>query len=114
MKPITDCVKEIEKRGLDDWIQAAEVASVAKCVGHLSDDSTIQDLALAAVTELLSRGLMKAGDVTTEGFRDWQVSPSEAIHRIEKSWKALGRLPTLGEIFWLSNTQEGDRFAREG
>lgn len=113
MIPVEICVVEVLRRGLDDWIQAAEVASVAKLTGGQSTNSDIEELALSIIQDLVDRGLMKPGDLTKDGFIEWDLKPSEAVQRIRQSWRSLGRLPGLGEICWLSNTVEGDRKARE-
>jgi hypothetical protein len=113
MTPLEICVVEVVKRGLDDWVDAAEVAWVVKFTGDQTTDSGIESLALEVIARLLRRGLMKPGDVTKDGFCEWDLEPHEAVERITRSWKALGRLPGLGEVCWLSNTGEGDRKARE-
>jgi hypothetical protein len=55
---------------------------------------------------------MNAGDVTLDGFKDWDTAPNEVLERVEREWVALGRAPNLGEICWLSNTEAGDKRAR--
>lgn len=56
MTSVEACVEEILKRGLDDWIQAAEVASVAKLTGLQTTDLGVQDLALEVIAELIHNG----------------------------------------------------------
>jgi hypothetical protein len=58
---------------------------------------------------------MELGDVdvageweTREGFRKWNLTDEEAISRVEREWKALGRNPGLWEICWLRNTDRGN------
>ena len=113
MTSVDACVEEVLKRGLEDWIQAAEVASVAKVTGGQRTDLGIQTLALEVVAELVRSRLMKPGDVTEDGFHEWDLEPDDALNRISREWKALGRLPELGEVCWLSNTSDGDRKAGE-
>jgi hypothetical protein len=107
------CVEEILDRGLDDWIQASEVASVAKLTGGEATTEGIESLALEVIGHLVRGELMAPGDVTTDGFSEWGMRPDEAVRRITTDWKALGRLPNLGEICWLSSTSTGARKARE-
>jgi hypothetical protein len=106
------CVNEILLLGLDDWIQAAEVASVARTVGGAATESDVQQLSIEMICDVVRAGLMKAGDVTPDGFHEWDLSPNETLDRIEHEWAALGRGPGLGEICWLCNTEEGDKRAR--
>lgn len=106
------CVNDILVRGLDDWIQASEVDSVARTVGGATTELEAQKLSLEIIRHVIKDGLMEAGDVTGHGFHAWNLSADDAIERIEREWAALGRFPTLGEICWLSNTAEGDTRAR--
>lgn len=112
MTNIDACVTEMLKRGLDDWIQAAEVASVAKSVQKQTTSADIRRVALEVIAEVLQSDLMKAGDVTEEGFSEWNMTSDEALERITKAWNAVDGLPELGEICWLSNTSRGDERAR--
>lgn len=106
------CVNEILLSGLDDWIQASEVDSVARTVGGAATEAEVQQLSLEIIRKVIKDGLMEVGDVTAQGFHAWDLSADDALERIEREWKALGRNPNLGEICWLSNTEEGDKRAR--
>jgi hypothetical protein len=112
MMLVDACITEVLKHGLDDWIQAAEVASVVQSIQGGTSDADICDVALVVIAEILRGELMKAGDVTLDGFKEWSMTSTEALDRIAREWKALGRSPNLGEICWLSNTSEGDRRAQ--
>ena len=105
-------VTDVLKRGLDDWIQAGEVASVVLSADKQATTNDIRRVALEVIAELVRSGLMKAGDVTSEGFTEWSMTPDDAVQRIVREWNAIDRSPQLGEICWLSNTSEGDRRAR--
>jgi hypothetical protein len=105
-------VTEVLKRGLDDWIQAAEVASVVQSAATQPTSADIRRVALEVIEDLVRGDFMRAGDVTSEGFIEWPVTSAEAIQRITSEWNALSRSPGLGEICWLSNTSKGDQRAR--
>jgi hypothetical protein len=105
-------VDGILTRGLHDWIQAAEVVSVVKSALPTAPEVDILDLSLSVIRELVKGGLMSAGDVTTDGFREWGLEQEAAVERIEREWIALGRRPGLGEVCWLSNTDAGDKRAQ--
>jgi hypothetical protein len=108
-----ECITQVLRRGLDDWIQAAEVASVVKSCSGQSTPEGIDRVALEVIGELLHRNLMKAGDVTPKGFSEWGMTAGDAMDRIARDWNKLGRSPDLGEVCWLSNTAEGDFWARQ-
>jgi hypothetical protein len=112
MTTLEECVAELLKRGLDDWIQAAEVASVVKSHSGQGMADSIDSMALEVIGQLLRRKLMIAGDLTPEGFAEWNMPAGAAVDRIVRDWKALGRSPDLGEVCWLCNTPEGDVRAR--
>jgi hypothetical protein len=100
-------IDELVVRGADDWVTAAEVAWVAKSAGKAKADDDIKALSLDIINTVLQAGLMRAGDVTDGGFFAWDISPSDASGRIERAWEQLGRLPNLGEVCWLANTEAG-------
>ena len=104
-------ILEILRRGLDDWVQASEVASLAMAVCEVEAEYEVRAASMAAVQRLIEDGLMSAGDVTVEGFREWKVAPAEAVMRISNEWRAFS-FPQLGEVCWLSNTQKGDELVR--
>jgi hypothetical protein len=106
------CIEDVLNRGLDDWIDITELAFVAKSVGMAGTDAEIRDLSIEIIRNVVQEGLMEVGDVTTDGFHRWGLSPDEVIKRIERDWGALGRWPYTGDICWLSNTEQGDEIAR--
>jgi hypothetical protein len=107
------CINEILISGLDDWVDAAEVAFVAKSIGGAEGDTENRALSVRVIRDLIMEGLVDVGDVTTEGFRPWNLSVDEALKRIEHEWTSLGRWPQIGEICWLSNTEKGDMQAND-
>lgn len=112
MTTIESCIDEVLKRGLDDWIQAAEVASVVQSIAGQRSNASIRRITLEVIETLIQRGLMRAGEVTREGFYEWDLTADQALEKIVTTWNALGRLPELGEVCWLSNTAQGDSRAR--
>jgi hypothetical protein len=106
------CIDEILKHGLDDWIQAAEVASIIMSIAGLSAFSDVRCASLVAIGRILHEELMVAGDVTVDGFNAWTMTPTQAFDAISREWSSLGRLPSLGEVCWLSNTPKGDARAQ--
>ena len=106
------------KSGLYDWVQAAEVVSIAMEDGGAGTDREKRELSLRLIREVLGRGWMRIGDVDVnvpgaEGFTEWDLSIDDALDKVRREWNALGRLPELWELFWLANTEDGDRLAEK-
>jgi hypothetical protein len=102
------CIEDLLLRGLDDWIQAAAVASVSHTVGGAQSHGERRELSLRLIRRLLESGLAKAGMVKEEeGFVPWDISVDEAMQRIEADWSMRPTGPGLGEVCWLSLTKEG-------
>lgn len=60
---------------------------------------------LEVVRDALSRGEIVVGefvggDTETTSFIPWEMSLTDALHRIESEWGALAREPNLGDIAW--------------
>ena len=103
------CIYALLEHGADDWVYAAEVASVAKFTGRANTEDEIRGLSFALIREVVQQGFMEIGDLLGEGgrFRKWEMSDQETLERVEREWIALGRNPSLGEICWLQNTCKG-------
>jgi hypothetical protein len=63
-------------------------------------------VSLGALREVLDAGVMRIGTVTDGGFLRWDGTIDEWIRRVERDWKRLGRLPEMGELFWLEGTSD--------
>lgn len=105
------CIDELLVRGLDDWIDAAEVSWVSRAVGGARGEQEIRNLALRIVEELLDQDLMAVGMVTETGFVPWTIPANEVLEKIKKEWSVLPEGPGLGEICWLTLTEKGARRA---
>ena len=113
MTDLQDALDEVIVRGLEDWLMAASVVSVAIHTAGAETDDEVRDVSVALIRRLLEDGLVRAGDVTDSGFEPWDLPVDAAMERVEREWNALGALPNLGEVCWLDNTEEGERRARE-
>jgi hypothetical protein len=107
------CLEDLLIRGLDDWIQAAEVASVSRTTGGAESEETSRELSLRLIQKLLEGGLAEAGMVDEqEGFVPWVIPVEDAMQRIESKWFATSMGPGLGEVCWLNLTEQGQIQAR--
>lgn len=99
--------------GLDDWVHAALVASVAKSVGGAETEAEIEALSLTLIRNVVEAGYMQLGDVVRDvGFRAWSMPSAQAIDQATRQWQALDHLPDMTELYWLANTPAGDAHAR--
>lgn len=113
MNGVERCADELIIRGIDDWVDAAEVASIAMNTGGARSPDDIRDLSLRTIRHVVEAGLAEIGEVTVhDGYRKWDMPPEAALERVEREWLALGRGPDLGELCWLCNTQAGDERGR--
>jgi hypothetical protein len=108
------CLEDLLTRGLDDWIQAAEVDSVSRTTGGAKADETRRELSLQLIRKLLEDGLAEAGMVEEQGgFVPWGIPVEDAMQRIEREWPRRSSGPGLGEVCWLNLTAEGQALAQE-
>ena len=106
------CIEAMLRSGLYDWVQAAEVVSIAMEEGGAETDREGRDLSLELFREVLQRGWMRIGELTHDGFREWSLPVPAAMERIQREWDSLREgMPNLGDICWLEITEEGKRLA---
>ncbi len=97
-----------------DYVGLWEVISHVEYETGQSDRRMVREIAMALIAQLLQEGLIKAGAPNdTGGFIEWELSPEEAVRRINDEWTALGREPNLGDIVWFTSTEAGDIHVRE-
>lgn len=99
--------------GLDDWLHLADIAWAA---GQFTRDDESQDVVSAAteaLAELLDQEFIQIGEVSDGGFFEWDVPNDEAIDRVRRGWRALGREPQPGDVCWVANTALGNRHVHE-
>lgn len=108
---------ELLDRGLSDMLQLDEIAFVAqRHLGGSPDEAETMRAATEAIGELVGSGYAIVGDVVKdEGLlcvQSWGLGVAETIKRVEDEWRALGRMPNLGEVCWLELTDAGRAKAR--
>ncbi|HTU23249.1 MAG TPA: hypothetical protein VMG10_34765 [Gemmataceae bacterium] len=72
-----------------------------------SDPAQTRALALRLVRSLLQERGIQVGWPAADGrhFLPWDLTPDQAIHRIENEWAALGRDPNIGEPAWFTSAE---------
>ena len=98
-------------------LQVSEMASVARRhLGGSPDEADVIRATTEVVGELVGSGYAIVGDaIKDEGLlcvQSWGLGAAETIKRVEDEWRALGRMPNLGEVCWLELTDAGRTEAR--
>jgi hypothetical protein len=72
-----------------------------------ADPAQTRALALRLVRSLLHERGIQVGWPAPDGrhFLPWDLTPDQAIHRIENEWAALGRDPNIGELAWFTSAE---------
>jgi hypothetical protein len=97
---IDDIVEEFEKEATEDVIGLWEAIGAAEDILEEEKAQDVQKLTFDIVRRMLARGF-RAGDMSKCGSTvdPWpDQRPEAVIGRIEAEWKALGRLPNIGDI----------------
>jgi hypothetical protein len=99
--------------GYDDYVDLCGLASIVQIETKLLGEERLR-ASLEVIRELLTSGLMVVGDLFESGFVPWNLAIPEALDRVEREWRALGREPNLWEICWFANTPLGNEKVRQG
>lgn len=102
----TEQVDELVIRATEDWVQPADVFDVARFAGDRDEDAYVET-AVLLVAELLSQGLVVAGDVDASGFRPWALTVEESIGRIGATWRSDHDAAPGSFGVWLAATPAG-------
>lgn len=91
-----------------DHVGLWEIVDAVRCDLGSTNAPETRALTLRLVRSLLSEPGMQVGHPAPDGrhFVSWDLSPDDAVSRIEKEWSALGREPTIGEVAWFTSAQE--------
>ena len=105
------CVDELLQRGVEDWVHNVGVAWIAKSTGGATTPDEVRTVSLAMVEEVLAKRYMDIGELSGPGhsFLSWGLPVPEALQRADTEWRKPGQADLMGQVFWLRNTQEGDR-----
>jgi hypothetical protein len=96
----------------DDYIELFGVQEVLRrVVGTLSPEEQ-RMASLAALTELLSAGLVRVGDMESEavGLTYWDGTTTQVLDRLRSTW-STEKPPRMGEGPWVAATDAGKRIA---
>jgi len=67
---------------------------------------------LQTLRSLLDKKLLRAGEyLPGRGYVWWDLEPDKVIEKIDSDWRALGRVPNIGDIAWFKATSSGKQLA---
>ncbi len=99
---------------LDDWVGLWEIARMLQGVSPPASWEQRRSDAVRLIESLLTKGYIRAGDLTAGGvFVPWDMPAKAIAQKIDAQWRALGRDPDIGELCWFASTPAGVRMARE-
>ena len=91
-------VQEIRKPAVYDWIQAYEVAAVARSLGA-STNEDIRELTLSIVERAIRTGIARVGHASGS-FEPFDEPLTVTFERVRREWPRDRQLYP-GELFWL-------------
>lgn len=117
MKVLESAIESLKKDMVADTVEdymdlSFYVALVEEAFG-VSDPSELMFYTAAVIHSLLEEGLVRAGELTGEGFFMWDEDVAGAVERILYEWRELGRAPHLWEIVWFEATEKGEAYVEE-
>ncbi len=115
MSELDDVERDFLIEGLDDWIGLWRFARSVRDERPDGTSDEVRERSMPMVRELVVGGYMRPGRLTEDrpGFSEWEEDAEAAVERIEREWRELGRDPNIPDVCWFSNTELGDRVARE-
>lgn len=98
--------------GVQDWLDASTIYSETMKNG-ITDPTIRRQLSIGLISELLTRGLMEAGDYRESEFHPWGIPVGDALVKITLDWftHAPAEMPEMWSIVWLRNTPRGNELA---
>lgn len=99
-------------RGLG-LFSSSTVAGIVNAPSVRDDPAMLRARWIGVVSEALARGLVEPGEIDSEDFHAWTVSPADTLMRIIT---ALDRVDIgeigLGDVVWFNATAKGVEFAK--
>lgn len=105
--------KDIVADTVEDYMDLSFYVALVEEAFGVSDPSGLMFYTAAIVHSLLEEDLVRAGELTGEGFFAWEEDAADAVERILTAWRELGRAPHLWEIVWFEATEKGAAYAEE-
>ncbi len=96
----------------EDHLDLWELLWTVEAEEDLEDDpEAAREAGRRVVSELVKGGYIHAGvPKGRSDFIPWRLTAAEAIERIKREWKALGREPNISEVAWFDITDKGREY----
>lgn len=93
----------------EDYVDLWKLLWVVEAEEDLEEDpDAAREAGQRVLSELVRGGYVRAGvPKSRSDFAPWQLTPEEAIERVEFEWRALGRDPSISEVAWFDITDKG-------
>jgi hypothetical protein len=91
----------------DDHVGLWRIVNAVRFDLGSTDTTQTRILSLRLVRSLLQERGIQVGRPAPDGrhFLPWDLTPDQAIHRIEEEWTAIGRDPNIGELAWFTSAE---------
>lgn len=86
-QPRRSVVEELLVSTIYDWIDLGFLRSTVREMTG-AGPAELHAAAMTVVAQLVTGGLVAAGDVADGGFRAWDCSRGQAVSRIDREWRA--------------------------
>jgi hypothetical protein len=103
-----DVLESLAEECHSDHVGLWEIVDAVRFDLGSSNPVETRTLTLRLVRGLLSERGMLIGHPAPDGrhFVSWNLSPDQAVNRIEKEWSVLGREPNIGEVAWFTSPEQ--------
>ena len=99
MNDLIPIAQQVRAECREDYVGLWSIVRRIRGAG-VADRSSVIEITLALLRQLLSEGEIIAGQFADRKFHEWKAPPQEIIAKIESEWTNLGRDPDIGEIAW--------------
>jgi len=100
-----DVLDSLEAECHQDHVGLWELIHAAHLDLGAEDPASTRELTLRLARGLICERGVQVGFPAEDGrhFEPWNLTPEQAIRRIEEEWIALGREPNIGEVAWFTS-----------
>ncbi|AMV37598.1 hypothetical protein [Planctomyces sp. SH-PL62] len=115
---LEDIAREITYYGLADWQMDADVCAAVFEYKGGAFGNQLRSRSLEVIKYMVDNCLVKVGELGYNEnevftFKPWPGTTEVVMERLRQNWPENMDFPEgMGDIFWVSNTELGDRLGR--